>query len=393
MIIPFTKYFIRHMLVSRKRGGILILAVIGIIISSFALVVLQGVMDGLQRNLMGRSKRILGSGVFYFHQPVEKKTAKPLKSMAERLNFKAVREYELEALIKNSTTFVPAIIHAIDPLERPFFLNQLVLDDLAVPFGLSLNLDVKKNQQLLLISPAHIDSLVDDIPRSVSGSVSEIFTTQVPELDETRLWVRMGLVHNLIKSPSINAVRFYGPGNWMRLSQFVQDGPYKNLGRLLQWEDVHKTLVWALKLESRVMIFLFTSMALLVSLCVTSGLMIFFDKMKNDMLALWILGASTKALYKASQTFLLLLSFTSSLLGLSLGVLFLVLFDRYSPAILPGMFVDRKLPVELGPVQCLTAFLIPFSISLFFGHFSLKNFKGKQNNERHLAQLRNSSLV
>ena len=390
MSLSFTKYFIRHIISSPKQGNILLLAVIGLVLSSFALLILQSVMGGLQKNLMGRSKHILGTGVFYFHRPVTQSKTKALLDLAEQMNFSPIAEYELELLVKNGEILKAAVAHAINPKEKPPFLDGIVMRDIALPFGLSLRLNVKEGRRLLLLSPSHVDSFMEDIPRSVAASVSEIFTTRVPELDETHLWARMGLIHNLIKSDVVNAVRFYGQGDWDGFVSIVGEGPYKDLGRLLKWEDVHKTLVWALGLESRVMIFLFTAMALMVSLCVTSGLLIFFDKMKNEMVGLWILGAGKKSLYRASSLFVFLMSFSSSLLGLSLGLLFLFLFDRYAPEMLPSVFVDRKIPVSIELQGCLTAFFIPFFISLLFGRFSLRRFR--EQIEGNLKQLRNSSL-
>ncbi len=390
MTLAFTKYFIHHILSSFRRGNILFLAVLGLVLSSFALIVLQSVMGGLQRNLMGRSKRIVGSGVFYFHHSVEKSKTKALLDVAEKMNFRPIVEYELELLVKNGETLVAAVVHAIDTKKKPSFLDGIVINDLAVPFGLSFGLGAKEGHRLLLMSPSHVDSFMEDIPRSVSTIVSHIFTTHVPELDETHLWARMGVIHNLIKAETVNTVRFYGQGDWDGLVRITNDGPYRELGRLLKWEEVNKTLVWALRLESNVMIFLFTAMALMVSLCVTSGLMIFFDKIKNDMVGLWILGASKRALYRASSLFVFLMSFFSSLSGLLLGLVFLFFFDRYAPEMLPTVFVDRKIPVAVDLRGCLTAFFIPFFISFLFGRFSLGRFK--EQIEGNLRQLRNSSL-
>ena len=374
-----------------KQGRILLLAMAGLTVSAFALVVLLSVMGGLQRNLMARSKSILGTGVYVFHEAVERERALQLMETAARYRFVAVGAYELELLTKHSANLAGAVVHALDPEgERPLFLKGLALEDVAVPLGLSLKLGLGRGEHLLLISPSHLDSFIEDIPRSVSGKVSDIFTTRVPELDEAHLWVRGGLIHNLIREQTLNTLRFYGSGDWPGLARAVAQGPYGELGRLFTWEQRHATLVWALRLESNVMALLFTATALLVSLCVTSGLMIFFDKMKNDLTGLWILGAGERALHRAWSLFIVLMSLSSSLLGLALGLLFLFLLDRYAPEILPQFFVDRKIPVAVNLRGCLTAFLIPFGISLIFGQISLGYFR--RQSEGHLEQLRNSPL-
>ena len=144
---------------------------------------------------------------------------------------------------------------------------------------------------------------------------------------------------------------------------------------VLSWEEKNSTLVWALGLETTVMVFLFAAMTLLVSLAIISGLLIFFTKVKGDMASFWILGTEEREIFKSSRIFLFSLSFFSVTLGLFLGLGFLYGLDYFGPNIMPDVFVDRKIPVAISTRGVLLSFSIPFFISLFFANLSLKAFR------------------
>ena len=391
MISPFARYFFHHMVFSRERGRLLLLGLGGLAISSFALLALQGAMGGLQNNLVGRSKRILGSAVFVFHDGVAPKRALlGLQEMARGLGVTALAEYELELLVKHGSSLRPAVAHGVFPGEgRPLFLEDYPLADIIVPRGLSLELGLAKGDRALLISPAHTDSFMEDVPRSVGARVSAIFTTRVPELDEHHLWARAALMHNLVKSTQVNTLRLWGPDDGLRaLRSLLEKAPWKSLGHYRSWEQSHPGLVGALALERRVMVALFGAMALLVSLCITGGLAIFFDRAKNDLAAFWALGAPEQALRRGAALFLLAVSVMAVGLGTALGGAFLWAFDAYAPELLPRIFVDRKIPVDLTGADILLSLSVPLGIALVFGHIALGQLNRRLREGQHLRLIR-----
>ena len=102
-------------------------------------------------------------------------------------------------------------------------------------------------------------------------------------------------MHNLIRERAFNAVRIYTPFEEAQLKSLL-DKKYWGEYRLLTWERQNQTLVWALKLENMVMLFLFTGMTVLVGLCVTTALMLFLDKIKTDLASFWVFGCRQKNL-------------------------------------------------------------------------------------------------
>jgi len=386
----YLKYFFVFILKARNRQRLLILAVVGLFISAFALIVLQSTMGGLQSKLMERSKNVLGKATLYFKQEGQSIHLTEFLDFLDKNNIQYTKEYEIELLLRYQTFITPVIVHGID--QEGFVPNMLRNDlqstnekskvDAIMPSELAYKVGVAPPEDLQLISPAHVDELLGEIPRSQTIKIDRVISTDVPEIDLFHLWVRLPLIQNLIQSREINRIRIYNDMDFAQLKKRIPEGSL-----LKTWEEENSTLVWALNLESTIMVFLFAAMSLLVSLCISSGLLIFFNKIKNDLSSFWILGASLSQIDRATKIFLHLMSVISIASGVLFGIVFLLIFDQYAPEIMPDVFVDRKIPILITLKGLSISFLVPFLISSIFITFSLKQFQREHNLLDHVRSV------
>lgn len=387
----FAAYFFRVIFLSKNRQRLLILAVVGLFISSFALIFLQSTMGGLQHKLTNRSKSVSGVAIIELTSAFSDHKDQLLMFLTDQKTAPQsfVPEYEIELLMRAGGYISPVIVHAMDfKFARPEFLEHALnpvdeqghLADLIVGADLAFKMRLNRGLDVQLISPAHTDLVfMGEVPRLASVSVQDMISTDVPEIDGLHAWVRLSLIQNLIRSREINRVRLFGPWNLSELERALKtrfpESFTQQEFKILSWEQQNQTLVWALRLETTVMVFLFVCMTMLVSLCITSGLMIFFNKVRSDLASFWILGSSRKNLDKSSALFLVFLSFSSVAGGLAIGLLALFVLDQYGGNIMPVGFVDRKIPVRVDSVGLLVSFFVPFTISIVFSFFSLIHFR------------------
>ena len=347
-------------------------------------------MGGLQNKLMERSKAVLGKATLFYKSNANDSEYKKIFKILDDKKIQYSKEYEIELLIRFQTFITPVIVHGLDQsgFVPDLLRNDLKTDsnqvkvDAIMPLELAYKLGVAPPETLQLISPAHVDELLGEIPRSQSIRIDRTISSDVPEIDLYHIWVRLPLIQNLIQDRLINRVRIYSEMDFDQLRSVI---PKTMI--LKTWEEENATLVWALRLESTVMIFLFASMSLLVSLCISSGLLIFFNKIKSDLASFWILGTSFSQIDRATKYFLNLMSFISIAAGVTSGVIFLWIFDHYAPEIMPEVFVDRKIPILITFKGLLISFSVPFIISTVFVRFALAQFKREHDLLDHVRSV------
>ncbi len=375
MNFPFLKYFLTYLFHAKTRQKLLFLAVLGLIISSFALLVLQSTMGGLQHKLISRSKEVSGFYVAEF-KPIAEESIVELANDLHSEGITAIAEYELELLVKYGPYYAPMVVHGVNPTgPMPPFLKDKVFEELLLPRGLAIKINATVGDLVRLMSPAHLESFIGDVPKMSSLYLNTLVNTEVPEIDDFHGWASLRRMQTFSGLKNVNRLRVYSKSS----REFLENKLEKALGRhpfvLQSWEQKNATLVSALGLETTMMVFLFTAMTLLVSLAITSALLIFFSKIKSDLASFWILGTDEVSIMRSSKILLSLLTFSSVCIGLLLGVVFLIALDHLGPNIMPDVFVDRKIPVHITFVGLSTSFGIPFGISLLFSFLSLKAFQ------------------
>jgi lipoprotein-releasing system permease protein len=378
MLPQFCQYFFQYLFKARTRQKLMALAIIGLVISSFALLVLQSSMGGLQNSVKGRSKQIQGlAKVKLFDTTPE--FSHSVQDYINSLGANSWRELEVEQLTRHGNFITPSILHGVDPTNTlPEGIDFIGKSGPIIPYEIAHKLNARSGDKVRFIIPSHSNSFLGDIPRMSSDRIEKVISTDVPEVDAYHIWARLAFVQNLVGKRIVNRIVISKASDLGDIIEKLNEKFQKKID-IETWEDSNAALVYALNLENTMMLFLFTSMSLLVSLCIISGLLIFFDKVKTDLASFWILGASQKKIEFSFSLFLHLISILSISVGLIGAFIFLFLMDQYAGEILPDIFVDRKIPILITLKAVVLSFCIPFSISLIFSHITLREFKKEMN--------------
>jgi lipoprotein-releasing system permease protein len=256
------------------------------------------------------------------------------------------------------------------------FLENKDFTGLVVGSDLASKIRAQFMDEVQIISPGVTDSLMGEIPRFVSEPMSDNLYTELIEVDDFEAWVRIEVLQNLLRQRGINQIRIFGDVS-ARLKEQIMRGRAEDI-RWISWEEMNEALVWSLNLETKVMLFLFISMSLLVAIAITSGLLIFYSKIRRDLMSFWILGMAQKKLIQLCFRFTLVLSAMTCIAGGIFGGFVLFLLERFGYRIMPDIFVERQVPVRLDLNNIILSLIIPFGISLIFSYFSFAHFR-KEN--------------
>lgn len=375
MNLSLFSYFFSYIFRSKTRQKLIFLAIIGLVISSFSLTVLQGIMGGLQNGLINRSKKALGTGYIDINK-LNNHDIVELNKLLDDNEIKFVPELELELMVQNGNYISPIIMHGMEFRKYvPEFLQNKDKTDLVIGSDLGRELRSFYGSKILVTSPAHVELIFQEIPRQSGTTVTDFYSSELPEIDGLHGWVRITFLQNLIRKKKFNKLRLFEDD--LDKVRILIKPTHFNI-ELVSWEDQNSTLVWALNLETRVMLFLFIGMSFLIGICITSGFLIFYNKVKVDLASFWILGLSKKRLMSLVYTFGQVVTVLFCLVGVLLGVGFLALLETNKFVLMPEHFVERNIPVKLELIHVIISFVVPYFVSSIFTHLTFKIFN-KEN--------------
>ena len=156
----------------KTRQNLLLISMIGLTLSSLSLLILQSTMGGLQRNLVDKSKKASGYGVISFKNLNEEERESLQKKLEEK-NIAGYFELEMEMLLRQGNYISPVVVHGVRKDSFPDFLKDYSLNGAIVGVDLFYKLRMDIDAPLVLISPAHTNSMFQDIPRLSLIHISE----------------------------------------------------------------------------------------------------------------------------------------------------------------------------------------------------------------------------
>ena len=369
----YFKFYARYILAAHTRQGLLLLAMGGLFLSSFALEALQGAMQGLQNAVTTRAKKIDGQAVIRLQGVYQEVgAAQNLQEQLAAFGWPGYLALETEVLLRHQNFLAPGLARAYQTL--PPFLAKKEIQDIVLPRDLAYHLQAVRSDEIQLISPAATRFFMADIPGEVSGAVSDFLISRVPEVDSMYLWPRLGLLQNLLRQRIVNRLFFYEGVNLTGLAKFLAQQPQAQDLILETWEEQNDTLVWSLKLEKTIMVLLFSAMAFLVSLSITSGMMAFLAKAKEDLAAFWLLGASAKRVASSVRGFVYLAAAVVVALGVGVAVIFLKILASGKIIVMSDIFIDRTIPAVITAKNLVLAFGIPYLMAIICVQYAINKF-------------------
>ncbi|MFH1258880.1 MAG: FtsX-like permease family protein [Elusimicrobiota bacterium] len=388
MSFPF--FIARRYLVSQRKQLFTlfttVIAVGGIALGVASLIVTLSVMNGFHSDL---KKKILGTNAHVlithrFGGQLENYAAVQ-KKLAVFPEIAATSPFVYSQIIlRSGQVSVGAVIKGIIPKEELLVTDladklkkgdwqSLAGDEALEPRGIVLGKELAKNlgagleDKVILVSPAVISTPFGLLPQMETFYLKGIMETGMYEYDSSLGFISLSTaqkIFNLKKNVTGLEVRLKEFWQAEKFAGQIQD--YLGYPYLVRsWMEINRNLFSALKLEKIVMTIILTLIVLVATFNIFSNLMLMTMEKIRDIGILKAMGASSQTIKRIFLWEGLLLGFTGTFIGLSLGWGINFLLSKYQFVKLPAdVYYIDTLPVKMLISDFLLVGLIAVIITL-----------------------------
>ena len=329
----------KRFLFSKKTEGYVSIfswfSIIGIALGVAAIIIVMSVMNGFRTNL---TERLIGVNshlnIYSYNKKINLDEVNSLKiNLDSKAYNKFLPSIETQGLVISNEVSKGVIIRGYEDLNSNHYLynkiitkklNSINFNQIVIGDALAKDLNLQIGDKLKLAIPKTDKSLLGDIPRFKTLTVSGIFDFGMYEYDFGLVFISLELAQRLLlfEVNYFNRVEFY-LDNPLLVDNFKSQVDLniinKNLSLYsLSWVERNSSLMNALKVEKNVMFLILTLIILVASMNIISGLVIFVKEKNKDIAILKTLGFNKIAILKV----FFLIGLTIGLIGTLLGTFF-----------------------------------------------------------------------
>ena len=329
----------KRFLFSKKSEGYVSIfswfSIIGIALGVAAIIIVMSVMNGFRANL---TERLIGVNshlnIYSFNEKINLEEVNTLKNNLDSKAYdKLLPSIETQGLVISNEVSKGVIIRGYEDLNSSHYLynkiitkklssinfNQIIIGD-----AMAKELNLQIGGKLKLAIPKTDKSLLGEIPRFKTLTVSGIFDFGMYEYDVGLVFISLELAQRLLlfEDNHFNRVEFYLK-NPLLVDKFKSQVDLYIINKglslySLSWVDRNSSLMNALKVEKNVMFLILTLIIVVASMNIISGLVIFVKEKNKDIAILKTLGFNKIGILKV----FFLIGLTIGLIGTILGTFF-----------------------------------------------------------------------
>jgi lipoprotein-releasing system permease protein len=394
LISTLEKEITFRFLKARKKDGFLnvisIFSFIGISLGVAVLIIVMSVMNGFRTELINK---IVG---FNSHITVKAYDNKGIdKSKLNNKNLKLITENIIfsnsgEAIILKNNTSKGIILRGYENddfsiLEiiknKKFKGNKSKLNKNSISIGneLSFALDLKIGEEITLMSPSGVETIIGSMPKHKTFMITSIFNSGLADFDNNIALINLDTLDEFfgyeIKDRNLE-IYLKNPNNIESQKHVVQKIFDEEF--VYSWADMNSSLFSALKVERNVMFIILSLIIIVAAFNIISGLTILVKNKTRDIAILKSIGVLNKSIVKIFFLIGVLIGTSATIFGIFLGVTFSIYIENFrqflSSAFNISLFPEEiyflsKMPSEINITSILLisicSILITIIVSIF----------------------------
>ena len=392
MISNLEKEITFRFLKARKKDGFLnvisIFSFIGISLGVAVLIIVMSVMNGFRSELINK---IVGFNshitVKSYDSSIDQKklNSKNLSLISKNI----VLSNSGEAIILKNDTSKGVVLRGYEnndfsKLEiiknEKFKGNKLLLKDfISIGNELSFALDLQVGDEITLMSPSGVETIVGNLLKQKNFIVTSIFNSGLAEFDNNIAFINLNTLEEFFGF-DINdrALEIYlkNPNKIESQKMIVQKIFDKEF--VYSWADMNNSLFSALKVERNVMFIILSLIIVVAAFNIISGLTILVKNKTKDIAILKSIGVLNKSIIKIFFLVGVLIGTSATAFGILLGVTFSIYIENFreflSSTFNISLFPEEiyflsKMPSEINPTSIflisICSIIITIIVSIF----------------------------
>ncbi|WP_440618500.1 lipoprotein-releasing ABC transporter permease subunit [Candidatus Pelagibacter sp. HIMB1493] len=377
MISTLEKEITLRFLKARKKDGFLnvisIFSFIGISLGVAVLIIVMSVMNGFRTELINK---IVGFNSHITVKPFstsidEDKINNKLKLISKNIIFSNSGE---AIILKNNNTKGIVLrgykyndLLNLEVLTNEKFkgeLNQFDKNFISIGSELSFSLDLEIGDELTLMSPSGVQTIIGSMPKQKTFIVNSIFNSGLAEFDNNIAFIELNILEEFFGyDPNERNLEIYlkNPNNIESQKLIVKqvfDDEF-----VFSWADMNSSLFSALKVERNVMFIILSLIIIVAAFNIISGLTILVKNKTRDIAILKSIGVLNKSIIKIFFLVGVTIGTSATIFGIFLGVTFSIYIENFRQ-FLSSVFNISLFPEEIYFLSKMPSEINPTSIIL-----------------------------
>ena len=373
MISTLEKEITFRFLKARKKDGFLnvisIFSFVGISLGVAVLIIVMSVMNGFRTELINK---IVGFNShitvkFYDHETNNAKlNNEKLKKITKNILFSNSGE---AIILKNNTSkgiilrgYLQDDFSNLEIINNKSFKgsnSQFGKNSISIGSELSFSLDIDIGDELTLLSPSGVQTIIGSMPKQKTFIVTSIFKSGLAEFDNNIALINLKTLENFFDF-NINErnleIYLNDPVNIENQKFIVQevfDDEY-----VFTWADMNNSLFSALKVERNVMFIILSLIIIVAAFNIISGLTILVKNKTRDIAILKSIGVLNKSIIKIFFLIGVIIGTTATVFGIFLGVIFSIYIENFR------QFLSSTFNISLFPEEIYFLSKMPSEINI-----------------------------
>ena len=372
MISTLEKEITFRFLKARKKDGFLniisIFSFIGISLGVAVLIIVMSVMNGFRTELINK---IVGFNAHITVKPYEnffKKEQLSNKNL-ELISKNLIVSNSGEAIIlKNDITkgivlrgYEKTDFPKLEILENENFIGEkMPLNPNTISMGaeLSFTLGIKIGDDITLMSPSGVQTIVGTMPKQKIFTVTSIFNSGLADFDNNIAFINLNVLEEFFgydyKDRNLE-IYLKNPANIENKKKIVQKIFDKEF--VYSWSDMNSSLFSALKVERNVMFIILSLIIVVAAFNIISGLTILVKNKTRDIAILKSIGVLNKSIIKIFFLIGVIIGTSATIFGIILGVIFSMYVENLR------QFLSSAFNISLFPEEIYFLSTMPSEIN------------------------------